>query len=61
MSTNKIKDQIIKRRISSERRKTSIDAVMGLTNADCPKEIKVSKHVPLARDVWTELEERIKA
>jgi hypothetical protein len=34
---------------------------MGLTNADCPKEIKVSKHVPLARDVWTELEERIKA
>lgn len=61
MSTNKIKDQIIKRRINSERRKTSIDAVMGLTNTDCPKEIKVSQHAPLAREVWTELEERVKA
>jgi len=62
MATRKqIKDRILQRRIDSERRKQSIDATMGLTNMDDPKEIKVQERSVKVRDVWAEMEERIKA
>jgi hypothetical protein len=59
MSTNKNNHQTTKRQLAAERRKTRIDAVMGLTEADLPAEIKVSNSAPLARDIWKEMEERI--
>lgn len=60
MPTRKqIKDRILQRRIESERGKQSIDATMGLTNADDPKEIKVQKRAVKVKDVWDEMERKL--
>lgn len=49
----------MQRRIESERGKQSIDATMGLTNADDPKEIKVQKRAVKVKDVWDEMERKL--
>lgn len=49
----------MQRRIESERRKQGIDATMGLTNMDDPKEIKVQTRAVKAKEIWDEMERKL--